>query len=170
MSKKVGETFFVRIPYGYNILDIENFYSLFKIVSIMRFQAVWVVYPNFWHPALTSTFTKYKFLQAKNCCATIVNGQSVLKLFQLSNGALIIFDKVLQPNMTKLRQGVEVREHYSTVITVWRLIQEVVIYSYFYFLHGMILTPKVGRLPELLVGSLSVLRFSGLCRCSETIL
>ena len=38
--------------------------------------------PNFGHPALTSSFTKYEFLQVKNSFATIVNGLSVLKLFQ----------------------------------------------------------------------------------------
>ena len=41
--------------------------------------------PNFGYPTLTSSFTKYKFLQV-NTFATIVNELSVLKLFQLSNG------------------------------------------------------------------------------------
>ena len=33
-----------------------------------------VVCPNFGHPALTSSFAKYNFLQVKNSCAAIVNG------------------------------------------------------------------------------------------------
>ena len=40
-----------------------------------------VVCPNFGHPALTSSFTKYNFLQVKTSYATIVNELSVLKLF-----------------------------------------------------------------------------------------
>ena len=48
-----------------------------------------VVCPNFGHPALTPSFTKYRFLQVKNSFATNVNGLSVLKLFQLSNGDLL---------------------------------------------------------------------------------
>ena len=47
-----------------------------------------VVCPYFGHTALTSSFTKYKFFQAKNSFATIVNRLSVLKLFQLLNGIL----------------------------------------------------------------------------------
>ena len=39
-----------------------------------------VVCPNFGHPAQTSSFTKYKFLQVKN---NFVNALSVLKLFHL---------------------------------------------------------------------------------------
>ena len=45
-----------------------------------------VVCPNFVHPALTSLFTNYSFFQVKYSFAYIVNGLSVLKLFQLSNG------------------------------------------------------------------------------------
>ena len=41
-----------------------------------------VVCPNFGHPVLTSSFTKYRFLQVKNSLAKIVNGLSVLRLFQ----------------------------------------------------------------------------------------
>ena len=48
-----------------------------------------VVCPNFRHPALTSSFIKYNFLEVKNSFAAIVNGLSVLKLFKLSNGDLI---------------------------------------------------------------------------------
>ena len=48
-----------------------------------------VVCPNFEHPALTSSFTKYEFLQVKFFFATIVNELSVLKLFKLSNGDLL---------------------------------------------------------------------------------
>ena len=42
--------------------------------------------PNFGQPALSSSFTKYRFLLAKNNSAMIVNRLSVLQLFQLSNG------------------------------------------------------------------------------------
>ena len=45
--------------------------------------------PNFGYYALTSLFTKYKFLQMKISFVTIVNRLSVLKLFQLSNGDLL---------------------------------------------------------------------------------
>ena len=48
-----------------------------------------VVFQNFGHPALISSFTKYTFLQVKNSFAPIVNGMSVLNLFQLSNGDLL---------------------------------------------------------------------------------
>ena len=48
-----------------------------------------VVCPNFGHPALTSSFTKYKFLQMKNSFETNVNGTSVLKLFHLLNDNLL---------------------------------------------------------------------------------
>ena len=48
-----------------------------------------VVFPNFGHPVLTSSLTKYKLLQVKNSFATIVNGLSVLKLFYFSNGKLL---------------------------------------------------------------------------------
>ena len=48
-----------------------------------------VVFPNFGHPTLTFSFTKYKVLQVKNSFATIVNGLLALKLFQLSNGDLL---------------------------------------------------------------------------------
>ena len=44
----------------------------------------WVVYPNFWYLALTSSFTKYKFYSF----ATIANGLSVWKLIQLSIGVI----------------------------------------------------------------------------------
>ena len=55
-----------------------------------------VVCPNFGHPALTSSFTKYEFLQVKNSFATILNKLSVFKLFQLSNGDFINFVACLQ--------------------------------------------------------------------------
>ena len=63
--------------------------------------------------------TKYKFLQVKNSFITILNGRSVLKLFQLSNGDLLFsynaysIYKVHKTRMTKLGQGVEVRAHYT---------------------------------------------------------
>ena len=60
------------------------------------------------------TDTKHKFLQVKNSFATITNGQSVLKLFQLSDGdsffsykrAYSIY-KMRKPRMAKLGQGVQ---------------------------------------------------------------
>ena len=77
--------------------------------------------PNFGHSALTSSFTKYKFLQVKKSFATVVNGLSILKLFKLSNGDLCFsyyaysIYKVRKPRMTKLGQGVGVRAHYPIV-------------------------------------------------------
>ena len=77
-----------------------------------------IVCHNFGHPALTSSFTKYKFLQVKNSFEENLNGLSVLKLFQLSNGDLSFswhaysIYKVRKPRLTKLGQGVEVRAHY----------------------------------------------------------
>ena len=74
--------------------------------------------PNFGHPALTALFTKYKFLQVKNSFAIIVNGSSVFKLLQLSNGDLLFSKhaysiyKVRKPRMTTLGQGDGFRAHY----------------------------------------------------------
>ena len=70
--------------------------------------------------ALTSSFTKYNFLQVKNSFAIILNGPSVLKLIQLANGDLFFSQyaystyKVRKPKMTKLGQSVEVRAHYPS--------------------------------------------------------
>ena len=60
-------------------------YNIFFIFTTFR-----VVCPNFGHPALTSLFIEWSFLQVKNSFATIVNKLSVLKLFQLSNGDLLL--------------------------------------------------------------------------------
>ena len=57
-------------------------FNLFTLLSLLL-GVNSLVCPNFGHPALTSSFTKYKFLQVKNSFATIVNELSVLKLFQL---------------------------------------------------------------------------------------
>ena len=65
-----------------------------------------VVWPNFEYLVLTSSFTKYKFLQVKKCFGTSVNGLSVLKLFQLSNGDYRNIYKMLKSRMKKLGQGV----------------------------------------------------------------
>ena len=65
-----------------------------------------VVCPNFGHHALTSSCMIYFLLQVKNSFSTIMNGLSVLKLFQLLNG----HSQVRKPNI--LGQGVEVRAHY----------------------------------------------------------
>ena len=76
--------------------------------------------PNFGHPALTPSFTKYKFFQMKNSFATLVNELSVMKLLQLSNGDLLFSKhdyslyKARKPRMTKLGQGVGDRAHYPT--------------------------------------------------------
>ena len=48
-----------------------------------------VVCPKFGHPALTPSFTKYKFLKVRNNFAAILTEVLVLKLFQLSNGDLL---------------------------------------------------------------------------------
>mgnify|MGYP000279282549 CR=1 FL=1 len=83
-----------------------------------------VVCPNFGHPALTPSFTKYKNFQMKNSFATLVNELSVLKLFQLSNGDLLFSKhdyslyKARKPRMTKLGQGVGVRAHYPIIIGI----------------------------------------------------
>ena len=60
------------------------------------------VYPNFGHPALTSSFTKYKYLQMKNGFATIVNGLS--KNFSVRMAREHI--------LSKLGQSVDVWAHY----------------------------------------------------------
>ena len=69
--------------------DLVNKNSLYSWIR--------VVCPNFGHPALTPSFTKYKFLQVKNSFATLVNELSVLKLFQLSNGDLLFSKHDIQP-------------------------------------------------------------------------
>ena len=81
-----------------------------------------VVCPNFENPTLTSAFTKYKFLQAKNSFSTIVSGLSVLKWFQPSNGDFFSWHaystyKVRKTAMTKLGRSVEVRAHYPIYYT-----------------------------------------------------
>ena len=58
---------------------IDKTYSNFLAKDVKR-----VVCPNFGHPALTSSFTKCKFLQVNNSFATIVNGLSVLKFVSAS--------------------------------------------------------------------------------------
>ena len=90
-----------------------------KILRECNFDCTYrVMCPNFGHPALTSSLPKYKILQTKNSFATIENGLSVLKLFQLSNGDVLFsyhadsIYKVHEPKMTKLGQGIEVRTHY----------------------------------------------------------
>ena len=100
----------------------ESFKDAAKDSSLARIKVTMIVCFNFgqWHPALTSSFTKYKFLQVKNSFATIVNGLLVLKLFQLSNGDLLFsqqacrISKVCKPRMTKLGHIVEGRVHYPT--------------------------------------------------------
>ena len=56
----------------------------FNCMSISK-----VVCPNFGHPDLTLHFTRYKFSHVQNSFATIENGLSVLKLFELSNSDLL---------------------------------------------------------------------------------
>ena len=107
------------------------FVRLSKVISYKQYRGTRVVCPIFGHPALTSSFTKYNIIQVKNNFLTILNGPSVLKLFQLSNGDFFICVACLQhlqivrkPRMTKLGQGVEVRAHYPTSIrksfSIWR--------------------------------------------------
>ena len=80
------------------------------------------VCPNFGHPTLTLSFTKYKFLQGNNSSATIGNRLLVLELFQLFNGYLLFsqhaysINKVRKSRMMTLGQGVEVRAHYPIQI------------------------------------------------------
>ena len=67
-----------------------------------------VTYPNFGHPAQTWSFTKYC---KGHFFATIANGLSVLKLFQLSNGNYFSqhfynICKARKPGNTEFRLGV----------------------------------------------------------------
>ena len=55
-----------------------------------------VVCPKFGHPALTSSYKKYKFLQVKNSFATIVNGLSGFRFVSAFEWQFIIFVACLQ--------------------------------------------------------------------------
>ena len=87
----------------------------------VHFKVSMVVCPNFGHPVLTSSYKKYNVFADKKGFATLVNGLSVSKLFQLSNDDLLFSKhahsiyKVCKRRMTKLGQGVEVRENYPIV-------------------------------------------------------
>ena len=77
-----------------------------------------VVCPNFRHPALFSSFTKYIFFQVKIVFQNFWMDCQFLNYFSL-RGWFIIFVayaysiyKVRKPRMTNLGQGVEVRAHY----------------------------------------------------------
>ena len=61
-----------------------------------------VVCPNFGHPALTSSFTKYKFSQVKNSFAIIVSAFEWWSIIFMPTPCSIY--KV--PRMKKLVQGV----------------------------------------------------------------
>ena len=61
-----------NINKSYSVLLLKKMFSKNRVLC-----------PNFGHPAPTSTFTKYEFLQMKNSFATIVNRLSVLKLFEI---------------------------------------------------------------------------------------
>ena len=76
--------------------NLKNFRALKIVIFHLCAKNSRVVCPNFGHPALTSSFTKYEFLQVKNSFATILNELSVFKLLQLSNGDFIIFVACLQ--------------------------------------------------------------------------
>ena len=68
-----------------------------------------VMCPNFGHPALTPSFTKYNFFQIKNSFATLVNELSVLKLFQLfSQKVLHLFCScgISQPQLICTKYGI----------------------------------------------------------------
>ena len=77
-----------------------------------------LVCPNFGHPALTLSLSKCKFFESENSFATIVNGLSILKLFQLLIGDLYFsfsIYKVRKPRMTSLDQGgIEIKARYAT--------------------------------------------------------
>ena len=63
---------------GHGKRNTVNFFCGFPklsttIVRLGRNQVTRVVCPNFGHPSITSSFSKYTFLQVKNSFATIVN-------------------------------------------------------------------------------------------------
>ena len=67
-------------------LTVVRKLNLRQLTYVHRYTyTLWVVCPNFGHPAVTSC-TKQKYLQVKNSFALIVNVLTVLKLFQLLNG------------------------------------------------------------------------------------
>ena len=77
-----------------------------------------VLCPKFGHPTQTSVWTPYTnfghllqvkslFLHGNNNFATIVNGQSVLKLFQLSNGNFFRSMSTANPVFSALWQNLE---------------------------------------------------------------
>ena len=62
----------IRPAYNFFLEKHHNNCNLVSTIIVTR-----VVCLNFGHPALTSVFTKYAFLQVKNSFATIVNELSV---------------------------------------------------------------------------------------------
>ena len=69
---------------------------IIMLISLLHVGQVWllvilgrVVCPNFGHPVLTSSFTKYTFLLVKNSFTTFVSELPVMKLLQLLNGDLL---------------------------------------------------------------------------------
>ena len=108
--------YYIHITYMYQCI-LHSYYTsaicnvhtaIVKLVMLLYASAQGVC-PNFGHPALTSSFTKYKFLQMKNSFATIVNGLSVLKLFQLSNGDLCFSQHAYSICKERKTQNDEVR-------------------------------------------------------------
>ena len=80
-----------------------------------KYKVFRVVCPNVGNPALTSSFTKYKFLQEKNSFATIVNLDcfEIVSAFECRLKYLFsnVTCKVRKLRMTKLGNGIEVRAH-----------------------------------------------------------
>ena len=75
-------------PSGLKIIQAVNYLKLRGIYQFMNMDRI--ASPNFGQPAQTSSsFKELKRLQVKNSFATIVNGLSILKLFQLSNADLL---------------------------------------------------------------------------------
>ena len=103
-------------PVPYISMDQDPWIGLSSghpLILIQKFKSNYnsrVVCPNFGHPVLTSSFTKYTFFQVNIFFVTIVNRPLALKLFQLSNGDLLLLlllvlvsclYKVRKPRMPK---------------------------------------------------------------------
>ena len=70
------------------ICSLQYYFESKHLMNKMKYLMNRVVCPNFGHPVLTSSFTKFKFLHVNNSFATFVKGLSVLKLFQLCDADL----------------------------------------------------------------------------------
>ena len=87
-----------------------------------------VVCPNFRHPALTPSFTKYKFLQVKNSLQHLWMNFQFWNCFSFRMASYCFRSmtyslyKMRKPRMTKLGQGVGVRAHCPITLVFWRRI------------------------------------------------